>query len=105
MKSNADVVYRDLDTSPALNDIIERKLEKLSRYSNTILHSRVVLDSPHKHKHKGKMFRATIELNVNGEPVAVSQNDESVHVAVRDAFSVAERKLKQCSEKRRMVHH
>lgn len=46
MKSNADVVYRDLHSSPTLNDIIDKKLEKLKRYSNAIIHSRVILDSP-----------------------------------------------------------
>ncbi len=105
MKSNADVVYRDLQSSPTLNDIIDKKLKKLNRYSNAIIHSRVTLDSPHNHKHKGKLFRATIELDVKGAPVAVTQDDPSVHIAVRDAFSAAERKLKQYSEKRRAVTH
>lgn len=105
MKSNADVVYRDLQSSPTLNDIIDKKLKKLSRYSNAIIHSRVTLDSPHKHKHKGKMFRASIELDVKGAPVAVTQDDASVHIAIRDAFSAAERKLKQHSEKQRATEH
>lgn len=105
MKPNADVVYRDLDSSPALNDIIDKKLAKLSRYSNAILHSRVVLDSPHKHKHKGKMYRATIELDVKGAPVAVTQDDPSVHIAVREAFSAAERKLKQHTQRLRSTEH
>lgn len=105
MKPNADVVYRDLDASPALNDIIDKKLEKLNRYSSAILHSRVTLDSPHKHKHKGKLYRATIELDVKGSPVAVTQDDPSVHIAVREAFSAAERKLKQHNQKLRAVRH
>lgn len=105
MKSNADVVYRDLHSSPTLNDIIDKKIEKLNRYSNAIIHSRVILDSPHKHKHKGKMFRATIELDVKGAPVAVTQDDPSVHVAIRDAFSAAERKLKQHNQKLRASQH
>jgi len=100
MKANADVVYRDIDASPALNDIIYKKIEKLHRYSDAILHSRVVLDSPHKHKHKGKLFRASIEIGVKGSPITVSQDDTSVHVAVRDAFCALERKLKERKETR-----
>ena len=92
------VTYRDLDTSQALNAIIEKRLQKLERYSNDIQHSRVVLDSPHNHKHKGKQYRATVEIAVKGSPITVSQNDASIHVAVRDAFNIAERKLKSYAD-------
>lgn len=105
MKANADVVYRDIDSSPALNSIINKKLEKLYRYSDSIIHSRVVLDTPHKHKHKGKLFRASIELGVKGSPITVSHDDPSVHIAVRDAFSAMERKLKESASKRKDTRH
>ncbi len=101
MKPAVDVVYRDLDSSAALNDIILKKLEKLNRYTDQIVHSRVVLDVPHNHKHKGKQFRASIELDIKGHPVAITQDDESIHVAVRDAFSSAERKVKQLAARQR----
>ena len=105
MKSNAEVVYRDLDSSPALDDTIDRKLEKLYRFSDSIIHSRVVLDSPHKHKHKGKIFRASIEVDLKGAPLLVSHDDESMHLAVRDAFQTMERKLKEENAKRKQVRH
>jgi len=103
MKPAVDVVYRDLDSSAALNDIITKKLEKLNRYTDQIVHSRVVLDIPHNHKHKGKQFRASIELDIKGHPVAITQDDESIHVAVRDAFSSAERKVKQLADRQRNI--
>lgn len=101
MKSAVDVVYRDLDSSAALNDIITKKLEKLSRYTDQIVHSRVVLDAPHQHKHKGKQYRASLELDIKGHPVAITQDDESIHVAVRDVFTSAERKVKQLAARQR----
>lgn len=101
MKPAVDVVYRDLDSSLALNETIFKKVEKLSRFNDQIIHSRVVLDIPHNHKHKGKNFRASIELDVKGGAVAVTQKDESIHVAVREAFISAERKIKQMVAKRR----
>lgn len=103
MKPAVDVVYRDFDSSAALNDIITKKLEKLNRYTDQIVHSRVVLDIPHNHKHKGKQFRASIELDIKGHPVAITQDDESIHVAVRDAFSSAERKVKQLVDRQRNI--
>lgn len=92
------VTYRDMDTSEALNATIQKRLQKLERYSSDIQTCRVVLETPHNHKHKGKSFRATLELEVKGNPITVSQDDLSIHVAVRDAFNVLERKLKSHSE-------
>lgn len=105
MKSHTDLIYRDIDSSPALNLIIQKKLDKLYRYSDAIIRSRVVLDSPHKHKHKGKLFRASIEIAIKGKPITVSSDDTSVHVAVRDAFIAAERRLKNNLEKRNETRH
>lgn len=101
MKPAVDVVYRDLDSSAALNEIISKKLAKLTRYSDQILRSRVVLDAPHNHKHKGKQYRASIELDIKGHPFAVTQDDESIHIAVRDAFCTAERKVKELTSRQR----
>ncbi|MGN0921600.1 MAG: HPF/RaiA family ribosome-associated protein [Cellvibrio sp.] len=105
MKPAFDVVYRDLDASAALNDLILKKLEKLGRFSDEILRSRVVLDTPHQHKSKGKQFRASIELEVKGKPLTVTRDDQSIHIAVRDAFLNAERKLKEVMSKKRIHRH
>lgn len=98
MTTASNVTYRDLEASEALNSIINKRLHKLERYCSDIQHSRVVLGSPHNHKHKGKQFRATIEIDIKGSPITVHQDDPSIHVAVRDAFDVAERKLKSHSQ-------
>lgn len=101
MKPAVNVVYRDLESSAALNAIIDKKVEKLTRYSDGIISSRVVIDIPHNHKHKGKLFRASVELDMKGNPLSVHCDDESVHVAVRDAFSSAERTLKKTVGRKR----
>lgn len=101
MKSAVDVVFRDLDFSPSLNDTIVKKLDKLRRYTDQITRSRVVLDAPHNHKQKGKQFRASIELDIKGRPIAIAQDNKSIHVAIRDAFSSAERKIKEISARQR----
>ena len=104
MKPAVDLVYRDLASSSSLNDVISKKLAKLNRFSDQILHSRVVLDTPHNHKHKGKQFRASIELDIKGHPIAITQDSENIHLAVRDAFNTAERKVKQLSSRQRATH-
>lgn len=98
MIPNIDVFFKDIDQSPALTSTIHKKFRKLSKYSGNIIHSKVVVDSPNKSKIKGKVFRASIELGLKGKPVLVSHDDSSAHIAVRDAFSAAERKLKELSK-------
>ena len=93
MLAHTDVVFRDLQHSPALTQVISKKLARLGRLSETITRTRVVLDKPHKRQHKGEVFRASIELAVKGAPFTVVQDGATAHVAVRDAFLAAERKL------------
>ncbi len=95
MPITSSVIYRDLDASNALNDTISKKLEKLSRYSQSIQTSKVTLLRPHQHHHKGRIYRAQIELDVKGKPILVSNDNESIHLAVKEAFASAERKLKE----------
>lgn len=97
---NNTVVYRDIDASPSLTQSINKKMSKLNRFSEEINSSRVVLEAPHQHQHKGKLFRAQIELAVKGNPVIIHNDDESIHIAVRDVFKKAERKLKALNQKR-----
>lgn len=97
MQNHSNVVYRDMDSSVALNSIINKKLKKLTRISDHISGSRVVLETPHQHKHKGKLYRAQLELAVKGSPITLHQDNPSIHVAVRDLFKAAERKLKETS--------
>lgn len=104
MKNAVDVVYRDLDASTSLNEVIGKKLAKLNRYSDQTIHGRVVLDTPHNHKLKGKQFRASIEIDLKGHPIAITQAHDSIHLAVRDAFNTAERKIKQLSARQRVLN-
>ncbi|MBR9911915.1 MAG: 30S ribosomal protein S30 [Gammaproteobacteria bacterium] len=99
MQNLNNVVYRDLESSQALTSIIDKKLKKLARLSDDINSSRVVLESPHQHKHKGKIYRAQIELAVKGSAIALHKDSDSIHIAVRDVFKAAERKLKETSSK------
>ena len=105
MHSAQNVVYRDIDSSHALTSTITRKLQKLNRLSDQINKSRVVLETPHQHKHKGKLYRARIELAVKGSPITLHQEDPSIHVAVRDLFRAAERKLKEVASREHARRH
>ncbi|GMG88328.1 HPF/RaiA family ribosome-associated protein [Biformimicrobium ophioploci] len=99
------IFFRDLDKSPTLAGLVAKKLEKLERFSDDILSSRVVLEAPHQHKHKGKNFKASIELGLRGDSVTISNEDESIHKAVISAFESAERRVKARRSKKIAKRH
>ncbi|GAB2503625.1 HPF/RaiA family ribosome-associated protein [Microbulbifer agarilyticus] len=96
-----NIVFRDIDKSASLADTVSKKLNKLERYCGDIIRSRVVLEAPHQHKHKGKQYKASVELAVSGNPVTISSESDSIHRAVNGAFDSAERCLKERGGRRK----
>lgn len=107
MSNEFQVVFHNIDQSAALIENVNKRIEKLQRFSNDIIGGRVVLDSPHNNHHKGKVFSVTVEIHTSGKEVIVRQGQhdkpehEDIYVAVRDAFNVAERQLKATDKKHR----
>jgi ribosomal subunit interface protein len=107
MSNEFQVVFHNIDQSPALIEKVNSRIQKLQRFSNDIIGGRVVLDSPHNNHHKGKVFSVTLEIHTSGKEVIVRQGQhdkpahEDIYVAVRDAFNAAERQLKATDKKHR----
>jgi ribosomal subunit interface protein len=96
------IVIRDVENSPALEEHLRRKAEKLSHYYNRIQTIHIVVEVPQKHKRNGKLFNVRIDLSVPGKELVVNRKlDEDVYVAVRDAFDALLRQLETYSRKRR----
>lgn len=107
MSNEFQVVFHNIDQSAALTENVNKRIQKLQRFSNDIIGGRVVLDSPHNNHHKGKVFSVTLEIHTSGKEVIVKQGQhdkpahEDIYVAVRDAFNAAERQLKANGKKPR----
>lgn len=96
------ITIRDLPSSPALEDKIRQRADKLSHFYPRINSCRVVITIPQKHKHQGKLFCVRIDLTVPGKELVVNKKlDEDVYVAVRDAFNAVQRQLESYACKRR----
>ncbi len=96
------IVIRDMPNSPALENHLRKKAEKLIHYFDHINTCQIVIDVPQKHKRQGKLFNVRIDLTVPGKELVVNHKlDEDVYVAIRDAFSALLRKLECYVEKRR----
>ena len=107
MINDAKVVFRGIDHSPTVEEAVHKRLEKLERFSDEIHSLRVVLDSPHKNHHKGKVYRVAIDAVMPSHDVVVTNEQhnnhahEDIYVALRDAFDALERRIKAVYRKQR----
>ncbi|OGT45842.1 MAG: ribosomal subunit interface protein [Gammaproteobacteria bacterium RIFCSPHIGHO2_12_FULL_41_20] len=94
------ITTRDMFVSPALEDHLHKKAEKLNRYFDRITQCHVVIEVVQKHQHQGKLFNVRIDLLVPGkELVANHKCNTDVYVAIRDAFNAIQRQLESYARK------
>ena len=107
MISDTQVLFRNIDHSPAVEEAVYKRLEKLERYCDQIQSLRVILEAPHNNHHKGKVYHVGVEAMVPNHDIVVThdQHDkhshEDIYVAIRDAFNAVERRLKSVYGKQR----
>jgi ribosomal subunit interface protein len=95
------LTVKDMPVSPAIESQIRKRVEKLTQFYDRISSCRVVIDSPQKHKHQGKLFNVRIDITVpKKELVVTRKSDEDIYIAIRDAFNAVERQLEEHSRKR-----
>ena len=100
MQSPVQIAFRHVTPSPALDAHVRRRVEKLSRYSHTIISCRVTIDTPPKHSHHGKSFRVVVDVVIPGTQRSMRATRmteipraQDAHVAIDHAFAEVERQL------------
>lgn len=102
MQTPLQITFRDMDSSPAIEDRIRAKAEKFDRFYERVIGCRAVVESTQRHKHQGKLYNVRIDLTVPGaEIVATKQEHEDVYAAIGDAFDAAFRQLEDYARKQR----
>ncbi|MFB6261237.1 MAG: HPF/RaiA family ribosome-associated protein [Thiohalorhabdaceae bacterium] len=107
MQLPLEVTFRGMDHSDAMEAKIRERAEKLDRFHNHIKSCRVVVEAPHKHSHKGKIYHVSLDVTVPGTELVVNRDPkdnhahEDAYVAIRDAFDAMERKLEAHANKKR----
>ena len=95
------ITFRHMETSPAVEARVRDLTRHLGSFSERIQSCRVVVDTPHRHHHQGKVFNVKVQVGLPGEDVVVDmerpQRDghEDVYVVLRDAFYAAKRQVQQ----------
>lgn len=97
MRLPLQISFKNMDPSPAIETAIRERAERLERYFDRLMACRVVVEAPHRHQRKGKLYHVSVDLTVPGREIAVTRTKprhhghEDVYVAIRDAFNAADR--------------
>jgi cold shock CspA family protein/ribosome-associated translation inhibitor RaiA len=123
MEIPLQITFRNMPSSPAIEDSIREKAAKLESFYDRIMSCRVVVEAPHRHHRKGKAYEVRIDLTMPGGELVINRSPKrlkaakltgaegseikaienhepgkygahaDVYVAIRDAFNAAGRKL------------
>ena len=114
MQSPPNVVFRNLDPSPAIEEHIHRRIAELEKYHSGIIACNVTVIAE-KQKHvTGREFKVNLFLSVPGPDIHISrsvgrsQAEEDVNLAIHEAFDAARRSLKEQERKmggQEVKHH
>jgi len=107
MQLPLQITFRDIEPSPAIEARIREKAKKLDRFYDRITGCKVVVDAPHRHHEKGRIYRIRIDITVPGTEIVINREPgqnhahEDVYVALRDAFGAAQRRLQDYARRQR----
>ena len=99
MTTPLEVVFNNMEPSQAVEARVQEKVGRLAKKFDRLTHVRVVIDAPHRHQQRGKIFQVKIDLGLPGRAnVMVNKPSddhahEDVYAALRDGFLAAERQL------------
>lgn len=106
MEGQLEIVFDNLDHSPAVEEIVRQKSKKLERFYNHMIDARVVISCEGKSHHHGNAYHVTIEVNVPGHRLVVSKgpgrrvlDHEELLPTINDAFDTMVRQLEDYGEK------
>jgi ribosomal subunit interface protein len=98
------ITTKDVSLSPAIETFVRERADKLSRFCDGVINFHVVIGSPEKRKHQGKLYNVRIDTTVPGKELVVTKKQgEDLYAAIRDAFNAMQRKMEEYLDKRR--HH
>ncbi|HXW68875.1 MAG TPA: HPF/RaiA family ribosome-associated protein [Dissulfurispiraceae bacterium] len=94
MEIPLQITAHDIDLTDAIKLDIAEKAEKLDTFYGGITRCRVVIESPRRHQHEGKLYSVNIYMTVPGAELVVKRElDKDLYVAIRDAFCDVRRQL------------
>lgn len=107
MQVPLEIVFHNVDRSPAVEAAVREHVAKLEHFAENITSCRVTVEAPHKNHQQGNLYTVRVDLHYPGGEVIATRapsahhSHEDVYVAVRDAFKAARRQLQDRMRVRR----
>lgn len=110
MNIEPQLAFKNMEPSDVVRAIVDKNVRKLQKHHRALSSCRVVFERPQRrHKH-GDHYRVSVDLKMTGGiEVAVTRNPpldkdrDNPHVALREAFDIADRQLTEAN--RRQQNH
>lgn len=107
MHDNLQITFRGMASSPAIELLIQERMERLARVSPIIHRCHVVVEQPHRHHYKGRAYGVRIDVVTASNDVVVTRESEEAHSheplqhTIREAFDAVARQLEGRLARRR----
>ena len=119
------IAFRNVKPSAAVEARVREEVAKLETFYPSIMHCRVVIELPHKHRRKGDLYHVRIDMTVPGSELVVKKEPslraelrqidsekqskshevdaahKDAYVVIRDAFKEARRQLQDFARRER----
>jgi ribosome-associated translation inhibitor RaiA/cold shock CspA family protein len=105
MQIPVEITFKEIARSDAVEARIRELAGKLERVYDRVLRCEVMVETPHRHQHKGRQYHVRVRLTVPGGEIVAShdpgpnESHEDIYVAVRDAFNATKRQLEDYAHK------
>jgi cold shock CspA family protein/ribosome-associated translation inhibitor RaiA len=107
MKMPVQVVFRNMDKSEWIENLLLEKATGLERFHHHIISCRIVVEVPHKRHQQGNAYNVRIDVSVPEKEIVITRVSEDrkdhqeLTIAIRDAFDAVKRQLEDYERKRR----
>ena len=98
-----EVTFHEVERSDSVAAAIERWVSRIEHLSDRIVDCHVRVEQPHRHARRGRPFAVHVKLDIPGNEIIGTWENEDIYVAVADAFRAVRRQLLD-KAKRRTPH-
>ena len=105
MQIPVEITFKEMESSAAVEARIRELAAKLERVFDRVVRCDVMVETPHRHQHKGRQYHVRVQLTVPGGEIVASRDPgpdeahEDIYVALRDTFNAAKRQLEDYARK------
>lgn len=106
MPSPLEISFHGLERSEAVEQRVREKFKRIEGHFERITHARVVIEAPQRRTPLPKFFHVRIDIGIPGmKSIVVKHEPEDEHahtdvmLALRDAFTAAQRQVDELSDR------